>query len=35
MNFIMLGLGFVSARHLQAIKDVGGNLLAAFDPFVR
>jgi len=32
MNFVMLGLGFVSARHLQAIKDVGGNLLAALDP---
>lgn len=30
-NFIILGMGFVSKRHLEAIKAVGGNLLAYHD----
>ena len=33
MNFVLLGAaGFVAPRHLQAIKEVGGNLMAAVDP---
>ncbi len=33
-RFAMLGVGgFVAPRHLQAIADNGGNLLAACDPF--
>lgn len=32
-NFAMAGVaGFVAPRHLQAIKDVGGTLVAALDP---
>jgi UDP-N-acetyl-2-amino-2-deoxyglucuronate dehydrogenase len=32
-NFVLLGAaGFVAPRHIQAIKNVGGNLLAAMDP---
>jgi UDP-N-acetyl-2-amino-2-deoxyglucuronate dehydrogenase len=32
-NFAMTGVaGFVAARHLKAIKDIGANLLAACDP---
>jgi UDP-N-acetyl-2-amino-2-deoxyglucuronate dehydrogenase len=32
-QFVLLGAaGFVSPRHMKAIKDVGGNLLAALDP---
>jgi len=27
-----MGLGFVAARHLDAIQHVGGNLVAAYDP---
>lgn len=31
-NFILIGVGgYVAARHLQAIKAVGGNLIAALD----
>jgi len=33
MNFAMIGLGYVAPRHLKAIKDVGGNLIAALDPY--
>ena len=33
-NFILIGAaGYVAPRHMKAIKDVGGNLLAALDPF--
>ncbi len=33
MNFALIGVaGYVAPRHLQAIKDVGGNLIAALDP---
>ena len=31
MNFIMLGMGYISSKHLDAIKAVGGNLLAYHD----
>ena len=31
LNFIILGMGYISARHLDAIKVVGGNLLAYHD----
>ena len=31
LNFIILGMGYISARHLDAIKAVGGNLLAYHD----
>lgn len=32
-NFILLGAaGYVASKHLKAIKDVGGNLLAICDP---
>ena len=30
-NFAIIGLGYVAPKHLKAIKDVGGNLLAALD----
>ena len=30
-NFIVLGMGYVSSKHLKAIKDVGGNLIAYHD----
>jgi UDP-N-acetyl-2-amino-2-deoxyglucuronate dehydrogenase len=32
MNFVLIGIGYVSCRHLEAIKAVGGNLIAATDP---
>lgn len=32
MNFAVIGLGFVAPRHLKAIKDVGGTIVAALDP---
>lgn len=33
LNFVLIGAaGFVAPRHLQAIKAVGGNLIAALDP---
>ena len=32
MNFILMGMGYVSRKHLQAIKDVGGKLLAFYEP---
>jgi len=33
MNFVLLGAaGYIAPRHLKAIKDVGGNLLAVLDP---
>ncbi|MBD3422062.1 MAG: oxidoreductase [Chitinivibrionales bacterium] len=32
-NFALLGAaGYIAPRHLQAIKDIGGNLVAACDP---
>lgn len=32
-NFVLLGLaGYVAPKHLKAIKEVGGNLIAACDP---
>jgi UDP-N-acetyl-2-amino-2-deoxyglucuronate dehydrogenase len=30
-NFVIIGLGYIAPRHLKAIKDVGGNLLAALN----
>ena len=33
LNFIIFGVGgYIAPRHLDAIKFVGGNLLAAYDP---
>lgn len=33
MNFVLIGVaGFIAPRHLKAIKDIGGNLIAALDP---
>lgn len=33
-NFALIGAaGYIAPRHLQAIKDTGNNLIAAFDPF--
>lgn len=33
-NFILIGAaGYIAPRHFEAIKFVGGNLLAVFDPF--
>lgn len=33
-NFALIGAaGYIAPRHLQAIKDTGNNLVAAFDPF--
>lgn len=33
MNFAITGVaGYVASRHLQAVKDVGGRLVAALDP---
>ena len=33
MNFALIGAaGFVAPRHMKAIKDIGGNLVAALDP---
>ena len=32
-NFILLGsAGYIAPRHMKAIHDVGGNLIAAYDP---
>jgi UDP-N-acetyl-2-amino-2-deoxyglucuronate dehydrogenase len=31
MNFIVLGMGYISPKHLDAIKAVGGNLVAYHD----
>lgn len=32
-HFAMIGAaGYIAPRHMKAIKDVGGNLIAAFDP---
>lgn len=31
-NFAIIGLGYIAPRHLRAIKDVGGNLICAYDP---
>lgn len=30
-NFIILGMGYISSKHLQAIKAIGGNLIAYHD----
>lgn len=33
-NFALMGAaGYIAPRHLQAIRDTGNNLIAAFDPF--
>lgn len=33
LNFVLIGAaGFVAPRHMKAIKEVGGNLIAAYDP---
>ena len=31
MNWSLIGLGFISPRHIQGIRESGGNLLATFD----
>lgn len=31
-NFVILGLGYISEKHLKSIKDTGNNLIAAYDP---
>lgn len=32
-NFVLIGAaGYVAPRHMKAIKEVGGNLIAAYDP---
>jgi len=31
-NFIILGMGYISKKHLEAIKAVGGKLLAFYEP---
>ena len=33
MNFAIIGLGYVAPKHLKAIKDVGGELIATLDPY--
>lgn len=32
LKFALIGVGYVAPRHMQAIKDVGGELVAALDP---
>lgn len=33
MNFIVFGVaGYIAPRHLQAIKEIGGNVVACYDP---
>jgi UDP-N-acetyl-2-amino-2-deoxyglucuronate dehydrogenase len=33
LNFVLIGAaGYVAPRHMKAIKDLGGNLIAAYDP---
>lgn len=32
MNYVIIGMGYIAPRHLKAIKDTGGTLLAAVDP---
>jgi UDP-N-acetyl-2-amino-2-deoxyglucuronate dehydrogenase len=33
-NFVLIGAaGYIAPRHMQAIKETGNNLIAAFDPF--
>lgn len=32
MNFIMIGFGYIATRHLKAIKELGHNLVAVYDP---
>ena len=33
LNFALVGAaGYVAPRHMQAIRDIGGKLIAAFDP---
>ena len=34
MNCAIIGLGYVAPKHLKAIKDVGGELIATLDPRV-
>jgi UDP-N-acetyl-2-amino-2-deoxyglucuronate dehydrogenase len=31
-RFVLIGVGFVAPRHMKAIKDVGGELVAIMDP---
>ena len=31
MNWAIIGLGFISSRHINAIKETGGKLLMACD----
>lgn len=33
MKFAIFGLGYIAKKHLQAIKDIGGDLIAAYDPY--
>ncbi len=33
-NFLLIGAaGYIAPRHLKAIKETGGNLIAALDPY--
>lgn len=33
LNFVLIGAaGYVAPRHMKAIKEIGGNLVAAYDP---
>ena len=32
MRFVMIGFGYISIRHLKAIKETGNELVAVFDP---
>lgn len=32
LKFVLLGVGYVAPRHMQAIKDIGGELVAIMDP---
>jgi UDP-N-acetyl-2-amino-2-deoxyglucuronate dehydrogenase len=33
MKYAIIGLGYIADRHLQAIHDTGGQLVAAYDPY--
>lgn len=33
ISFVLIGAGFVAPRHVKAIKDVGGSLVAFTDPY--
>lgn len=33
MKYVLLGLGYISIRHIQAIFETGGELIAVYDPY--